>query len=250
MATLPIREYPAEDFFTTAVQIDSAVKTGLKAWGLFVGSSITYAKRNLADATNFFVTGTPTVGAKYATFKGATNFLRTSFTEPEEFTICFYTRLSDTIADSAHTQTICGSFLGGAGLGLLVYWSNATTLRAQVYQSGGTVKLVTLTVSDPTYWKRYTITMEMTSGTAGTLTLKNETDGTSSSVAITAAREMNALPICIGSSQSATYEGDCDLYHFAMWNEFKSSADILAHWEDVEVNSTIDGIVENSGTPA
>ncbi|WP_421577600.1 hypothetical protein [Shinella sp. M31] len=86
----------------------------------------------------------------------------------------------------------------------------------------------------------------MTSGTAGTLTIYNDTDGTSATVTITAALTRGALPIAFGSSRSLTFKGDSDMSHWSLFCGIDQPAEIIAHRAQVLAIAADMGIVENT----
>lgn len=108
-------------------------------------------------------------------------------------------------------------------------------------QGGGATRSVSLTVADPERWNLLRVECKMTSGTAGSLTIYNDTDGTSATVIIAAVRT-RALPITFGSS----FKGDTDMAHWPFFAGIVKPAEVIAHEAQVLAIAAEMGIVENT----
>lgn len=251
MGAFPYTQFKNVNNRTVATKVRPAIQSvPCLVWGQAGGGgdgNLAKLKRNFADRTQFLQVGTPVLpGSGIARFKGATNFLQSNAFETNEFTFCALARNADTSADNATTGALMGSYSGSVGYGVLIYWQSANVIRAQIVQGTSTVRSITLTVADPTAWNFFRIECKMTSGTAGTLTLFNDTDGTSAVQTITAARVLGILPIAFGSSRSVSFLGLTEMNHWSFYSGIATAAEVAALRVQVLQIAADMGIVENA----
>ncbi|MDU7520212.1 MAG: hypothetical protein E7K72_02260 [Roseomonas mucosa] len=109
----------SEDYSDIAIEYVPSVTRGLAYWG-WLGDSATRTKKNqwtgsgaIADAA---ITGTPTYGAGYATFKSLTNYLTLPMSDDtDDFTILCVAATDDDLAASATQPAYMGNFINPNG---------------------------------------------------------------------------------------------------------------------------------------
>lgn len=210
-------------------------------WGDGGGATIARVRRNLADRTLFPVVGDPVTAAGYTEFQSKKNYLQTPVSEPGQFTAFAFGRNADTSASNAKTGIFMGSFLGAADPGFLFYWSASNIIRAQVAQGTNTIRSVTLTITGPTQFKRYRVTV-----TNSAITLYNDTDSQSATQTVTATRDPGELPIYVGSSRSSIYGGLARMAHWSLFDGLPTSLETAAHWTQVQYLAASYGTEENA----
>lgn len=194
------------------------------------------------------VTGTPTVAPGYVRTTGVSHLFKTDVIEPDTFTWFVFGRRSDTSADNDHTGSYGGSYFGVSDPGCLFYWQTSTIIRAQAYQGAGTNVISTVTVaSGATTFKRYRVEC-VRAGGVGTITIFNDTDGTSDLTPgiFSAAPDLGGLPISIGASNSNAFKGHIEWNHQSIFAGIPTADEVTAHWTQVLAIAADMGVTENT----
>lgn len=221
--------YPAKKFIDENVRASAATRWIIPAvdsdklllWNCLGDSSANLARRNLADRTLMDVAGSPVVNAGY-TRTDVDDYFQSSILEPSEtYEIFAFIRRSDTSAASATTGVVMGSFVGPTDTGLLLYWQTNAILRAQSGQGDNSVIGGSINVgsTEALEWKIYRVLVKWTGPTSGTITVYNETDGTTGATVgtFTDAPDPGSQPIRIGTSYSPTLAGHQEANQIVMF---------------------------------
>lgn len=227
---------PGADFSASAVGFDAAVVSGLKGlW--FFNRGVRESRRNLAlGGDDAEILGAPSDQGAFLRFKGMQNFFQTDIPDTTEITHIAAVKSTDTMADSVHSPMFISNFGSGSATGFL-----ASTISGASVYSNANPAAVTLGGS------RYTDATQ-TAVTSGGVPLAatvsgwtlvasrlradrsqrdNLTAGTSAASNFTnQARVPGAGNFRIGSSFSASWQGNADVAAAVMYNRFITDAEL------------------------